>query len=88
VTENGSAFDFPCEVPVKVFGRNTDAFRDVVLAIVRSHFPQLAEEDVAERLSRKDRYVSLTVTVWVESKGQIDALYTELTAHEAVLMLL
>ena len=88
VSENGSAFEFPCDVPVKVFGRNDDAFRDAVLAIVQTYFPDFQKDDLVERFSRQDRYLSLTVTVWVESRISIDALYTELTAHEAVLMVL
>jgi hypothetical protein len=88
VTENGSAFEFPCDVPVKVFGRNDDAFRDTVLSIVQTYFPDFQKSDLVERLSRQDRYLSLTITVWVESRSSIDALYTELTANEAVLMVL
>lgn len=88
VSENGSAFDFPCEVPVKVFGLNNDAFRDSVLSIVQIYFPNFQQQDFVERLSRQDRYLSLTLTVWVESRASIDALYTALTADEAVLMVL
>jgi putative lipoic acid-binding regulatory protein len=88
VTGNGSAFEFPCNIPVKVFGRNDDAFRQAVLAIVQTYFPEFSRDDLAERSSRRDRYLSLTLTVWVETRSQIDALYTELSAHEAVLMVL
>lgn len=88
MTENGSAFEFPCDVPVKVFGRNDDSFRDAVLSTVKVYFPELADDAINERLSRRDRFVSITVTVWVESRAQIDALYTELSAHESVLMVL
>ena len=88
MTENGSPFDFPCEIPVKVFGRNDTAFREAVLAIVRAHFPEFSEDDLGERSSRQDRYLSLTVTVWVEERTQIDALYMALTAHETVVMVL
>jgi len=88
VTENGSPFEFPCDVPVKVFGRNEDEFREAVLEIVKSRFPAFQKSDVSQRLSKQDRYLSLTVTVWVDNRSQLDALYTELSAHEAVLMLL
>lgn len=88
MTGNGSGFEFPCDIPVKVFGRNDDAFRDAVIGIVKTYFPEFSDSDLAERASRRDRYLSLTVTVWVEERSQIDALYTELTAHEAVLMVL
>lgn len=88
MSENGSAFEFPCEMPVKVFGRNEDAFREAVLAIARTYFPDFSEVDLAERLSRRDRYLSITLTLWVETRSQIDGLYTELSGHEAVLMVL
>jgi hypothetical protein len=88
VSENGSPFEYPCDVPVKVFGYNDDSFRDAVIAIARTYFPDIREEDIVERLSKQDRYLSLTLTVWVEHRSSIDALYTELTAHDAVLMVL
>jgi len=88
LTENGSPFDFPCDVPVKVFGRNESAFRAAVLEIVQARFPEFSEQDLAQRFSREDRYVSLTLTVRVEDRSQIDSLYTALTSHEAVLMVL
>jgi hypothetical protein len=88
VSENGSAFEFPCDIPVKVFGRNDDVFRDAVLSVVQTYFPDFQKQDLVERLSRQDRYLSLTVTVWVESRSSIDALYTELSRNEAVLMVL
>lgn len=88
MSENGSAFEFPCDIPVKVFGRNDDVFRDAVLSVVQTYFPDFQKQDLVERLSRQDRYLSLTVTVWVESRSSIDALYTELSRNEAVLMVL
>ena len=88
MTGNGSAFEFPCNVPVKVLGRNEDSFRQAVLAIVKTYFPEFGEADLAERSSREDRFLSLTLTVWVENRSQIDALYTELSSHEAVLVVL
>jgi putative lipoic acid-binding regulatory protein len=88
VTENGSPFDFPCDIPVKIFGRNEASFREVVRTIVRTHFPDFAEDALRERPSRRDRFLSITVTVWVEDRAQIDALYTELTAHDDILIVL
>jgi putative lipoic acid-binding regulatory protein len=80
---------FPCELPVKVFGRNHDAFRTATLEIVRRHFEAFDEsEALSERTSRADRYLSLTITVRAESRAQVDALYRELTASEDILMVL
>lgn len=88
MSDNGSAFEFPCDIPVKVFGRNEDEFREAVFAIVRTYFPEFRRHDLTERLSRRDRYLSLTLTLWVETRSQIDALYTELSSHDLVLMVL
>ncbi|HEX5421493.1 MAG TPA: DUF493 domain-containing protein [Gammaproteobacteria bacterium] len=84
-----SPLTFPCDLPVKVFGRNDAAFRGAALAIVHRHFEAFDEaQRLSERTSRADRYVSLTVTVRAESRAQIDALYRELTASEDILMVL
>jgi putative lipoic acid-binding regulatory protein len=88
VVGNGSPFEFPCDIPVKVFGRNDDAFRAAVIAIVRRHFPDFDEAAVTLRPSRQDRYLSMTITVWAEDRTEVDALYTELSRHEAILMVL
>lgn len=79
---------FPCDLPIKVFGRNHDSFRDAAVGIVRRHFEDFRDADMSEQLSRESRYVSLTITVRAESRGQVDALYRELTASDDILMVL
>jgi putative lipoic acid-binding regulatory protein len=79
---------FPCELPIKVFGHNCDAFRTAAVSIARRHFADLRDTDVAEQLSREQRYLSLTITVRAESRTQVDALYRELTASDDILMVL
>lgn len=83
-----SPLQFPCDMPIKVFGRSAEGFKANVLAIVRAHRPTLADEDVRQRTSRGGSYVSLTVNVRVESRAQADALYRDLTAADDVLMVL
>ena len=79
---------FPCEMPIKVFGRNEGDFRDVAVAIVKAHFTALTEGDVQEKLSKEGRFVSLTISVTADSRKQLDQLYRELTANQKVLMVL
>jgi putative lipoic acid-binding regulatory protein len=83
--ESGSLLEFPCVLPVKVFGRNEQQFRDAALAIVRTHY---AECSIAEQESRQGSYLSLTITVRAESRAQIDAMYQDLVASDAILMVL
>ena len=83
---NGTLLTFPCELPIKVFGRNEPAFRDAALGIAKRHYG--AELSVIEQLSRKGSYLSLTITVRAESKAQIDAVYQDLVASDQILMVL
>ena len=88
MTESDSLLQFPCELPIKVFGRNAGAFRQTTLSIVERHFGELKAGDVSEQLSRQKSYASLTIVVRAESRAQMDALYRELTANAEILMVL
>jgi putative lipoic acid-binding regulatory protein len=77
---------FPCDLPIKVFGRNNEAFRDAALAIIRAHYGEAHR--VSEQPSRQGSYLSLTVTVRAESRAEIDAVYRALVTSKQVLMVL
>ena len=79
---------FPCDFAIKVLGRAAADFDTLVVSIVRRHVPDLREGAVSSRESRAGRYVAVTVTVQAESQAQLDRLYTELSAHEQILMVL
>lgn len=79
---------FPCTFPVKIMGEAEEDFDGLVVSLVRRHSPELAEGAVRTRLSRNGNYMSVTVTVEARSREQLDAIYTDLTAHERVLMVL
>ena len=81
-----SMLSFPCDLPIKVFGRNDDVFRSAALAIVRARYGDAPR--VSEQVSRQGSYLSLTITVRAESRAQIDAVYQDLVASEAILMVL
>lgn len=81
-----SLLTFPCDVPIKVFGRNEPAFREAVLAIIARHYDNAYR--LSEQLSKQGAYLSFTITVRARSRAQIDAVYQDLVAHEQVLMAL
>ena len=83
-----SLMEFPCDFPLKVMGRQSDQFRAEVLRIVEAHTGPLDPASVRSRPSRDDTFVSITCTVRVDSREQLDALYTELSGHELVMMVL
>lgn len=79
---------FPCELPIKVFGRNDEQFAETAYAIVREHVSTLERSHIATQSSSKGRYVSLTINIRAESRAQVDAVYQDLSASDSVLMVL
>lgn len=83
-----SLFEFPCDFPLKVMGVAADDFDALVVAIVRKHVNDLCEGAITAKQSRKGKYVSITVTIQAQSQEQLDRIYTELSSHERILMVL
>jgi hypothetical protein len=81
-------FEFPCDFPIKIVGLASDDFRQFVLGIVTKHVGQLAQERVVSRPSRDGKYLSLTCTFSADSRAQVDALYSDLTSEDRILMVL
>ena len=83
-----SQLKFPCDFPIKVFGRSQDGLDGLVLAIVRSHAPDIARNAVSSRLSGGCKYTAVTVTVNAQSQAQLDSIYLELSACPEIIMAL
>jgi len=83
-----SLLTFPCNLSVKVLGRNAVTFRSAAGEIVRAHHDDLEPSQIAEQLSRNGSFLSLTFTIRAESRDQMDALYRDLTASDDVLLVL
>lgn len=79
---------FPCEFPIKVFGAANDEFEKNVLSIIRKHVPNLAENAISNRLSKEGKYLALTITLKVDSRAELDAIYQDLSASPHVMMAL
>jgi len=81
-------FQFPCDFPVKVMGRDSESFRTLTLAIVERHAGSLAADRITERMSREGRFLALTYTIRAESRAQLDSIYQDLTDSGVVLVAL
>ena len=79
---------YPIPFPLKVIGLDEPDFEDFVVAIVRSHVPELLEENILSKLSNGNKYRSVSFQFIPESRAQMDALYAELSSHKRVLMIL
>jgi hypothetical protein len=81
-------FRFPCEFPIKVMGRDTEAFRSLTLAIIERHAGPLDAGNIMERPSAKRNFLALTYTIQAQSRAQLDAIYLDLTASGVVMVAL
>ena len=79
---------FPCVFPLKVMGRREDGFAQVVSEVVMRHAPDFNAGTIEMRTSKNGRYLSLTVTLNARSREQLDAIYSELSKHPMVMMVL
>lgn len=86
--DRDTLLEFPCRFPIKAFGEDSEGFEATVYELVKPHVPDLQPDDLSRNLSRGGRYVAVTVEIVARSKGQIDAIYADLTASDAVLMAL
>ncbi len=86
--EPPSLLTFPCVFPIKVVGRREDGYAQTVSDIVVKHAPDFHPDTIEMRASRNGRYLSLTVTINARSREQLDALYSELSKHPLVMMVL
>ena len=80
--------EFPCDFPVKLMGRQSDAFEATVRSLVENHAGPINDDAVRSSLSRNGRFVSVTITVTATSKQQLDNIYQDATDHPDVLMAL
>jgi uncharacterized protein len=76
--------EFPCVFPIKAMGRADADISGVVMEIVRRHAPGFDETAVTLRPSSGGKWVAVTLTIEATSKAQLDAIYTDLTAHEQI----
>jgi putative lipoic acid-binding regulatory protein len=79
---------FPCDFTIKVFGIASSEFEEAVLTIIRQHAPNLAENAIQTRSSTNAKYNAMSITVHVDSKEQLDRIYTDLSSSPLVLMAL
>lgn len=83
-----SAFEFPCDFPIKVMGHAADDFDALVVEIVMRHVDDLKEGAIRSRSSRGGKYVSVTIMFEAQNQSQLDALYRELSGHDRIIMVL
>jgi putative lipoic acid-binding regulatory protein len=79
---------FPCEFPIKVMGETRPGYAEAVVEVIRAQLPDFDATRIEMRPSSTGKYLSLTCTVYVTSKPQLDDVYRALTAHPMVKVVL
>ncbi|MEO8064708.1 MAG: DUF493 domain-containing protein [Pseudomonadota bacterium] len=79
---------FPVAYPIKVVGRRGEMARADIDAIVRLFAPDLTADQIKERESNQQHFLSITYTITAQSKEQIVGLANALQAAKGVIMLI
>ena len=78
--EKSTLIDFPCDFPIKIIGIVNEEFTSIIVNIIKKHLPKFDEHKIEMKGSSGGKYISLTCTVHVVSKNQLDDLYRELSS--------
>lgn len=76
--------EFPCDFPIKVMGETHAEFSKEMIKAIQSVITNFDASQIEMRGSSGGKYISLTCTVYVTSKLQLDDVYRTLTAHPMV----
>jgi putative lipoic acid-binding regulatory protein len=83
-----SLIEYPSDFPIKVMGATHDDFAPTILELVLAHDPTFHEGKMEVRPSAKGTYTGLTVIVHATSREMLDKLYSELSSHPMVKVVL
>jgi uncharacterized protein len=76
--------EFPCDFPIKVMGETHADFSAEIIKTIQGQLPSFDAANIEMRGSTGGKYISLTCTVHVTSKPQLDDIYRALTSHSMV----
>lgn len=80
-----SLLEFPCSFPLKVIGKNVEAFELEVMGVMLKYLTDATPTHCTRRLSAGEKYLALTISFMAESQEQLDAIYQDLNGLELVL---
>lgn len=86
--QNEALWEFPMHYPIKIMGETRFPMRATITSILQRHVPDFDPATLVEKPSSGGKYVSVTATVYVERKEQINGMYADFAAHEHIRMVL
>mgnify|MGYP005653557565 FL=1 len=76
-----SLIEFPCHFPIKIIGEAHQDFIQIIAALISKHINDFVEKKIESKMSSEGKFISLTCTVYVTSKQQLDSIYKDLSSH-------
>ena len=87
--QDAPKIEFPCpNYPIKVIGRASVDFKELVVNIVRKHASDLDDACVSEQDSSKGSFRSIRFEITATGEEQLKALHQELMATGQVKMVI
>lgn len=86
--QNEALWEFPMHYPLKIMGEAQHPLREIVANILLKHVPDFDPSTLTERPSSAGKYVSVSATVYVERKEQINGMYADFAACAQIKMVL
>ncbi len=71
-------FNFPCDYPIKVLGKDCEALQRTICSIIERHADKLNPNQITKKHSSKCSYVSFTIRIIASSRVQLDAINQDL----------
>ena len=86
--EKKQLIEFPCDLSIKVLGKDCPNFLNSVSEIMRSHSQVYSEKKCKKNKSKKGNYISITCDVYVKSQNELDKIYIDLSKNKNILFVL
>lgn len=83
-----SLIEYPSRFPIKVMGTKAEGLVRAITRIATEFDPSFDAATVELRPSKGGNYLGITITVNATSREQLDALYSALSAHPLVKVVL
>lgn len=81
-------FNFPCDYPIKIFGKNCDELKPAISAIIEKSSGKISPQQISEKVSGKGNYIAITVRIMATDRVQIDTINAALFACPIVVYVL
>jgi len=84
VSINEDLWDFPCDINLKVMGLSHHPMVEIVTEIVERHVTGFDRSTILVKNSKKGKYISITATVSLTHKHQVEGIYADLEKREEI----